>query len=349
MKIVHQLDPVRWRAFVDAHPHGNIFHTPEMFEVFTRAKGHQPELWAAIEDNPAEPGAPKILALAPLVKLTLFNQLFRPLTTRAIAYGGVLCAPNAEGYTALNTLLTAYQATAGWGALFTEFRNLADMSDLRPSLAKHGFVYEDHLNFLVDLMQPQDVIWRNISKSTQQRIRTSRNKGTSIEEVMEPERLKIAYRFLQDVYARVQVPLADLSLFRAALDVLTPRGMMQVLLARAGERYAATAFLLSYHGRVLYWYVGADRSLSAYGPSELLVWHAFQWGKEHGFQMFDFGGGGKPDEKYGPREFKSKFGGLQVNFGRDLYVHSPLRLRVSEAVYQFYRRTNFFKASAARV
>jgi hypothetical protein len=47
--IVHTLPEEEWRRFVEEHPAGNIFHTPEMFQVFSRAKGHQPELWAAIE------------------------------------------------------------------------------------------------------------------------------------------------------------------------------------------------------------------------------------------------------------------------------------------------------------
>ena len=334
MKIVHQLDPIRWKNFVDEHPDGNIYHTPEMFDVFSRTKGHHPVLWAVTRENG------KILALMPVVNITLFNGPLRPLTTRAVAYGSVLCVPNDQGRAALGLLLEAYKKDAGAAALFTEFRNLSDMGTLKPMLNDCGFVYEEHLNFLVDLTLPQETIWRNISRRKRERINSSRGKGTIIEEVTGHEKLEIAYRFLQDVYTRVQVPLADPSLFTAAFDVLAPRGMCQVTLARAGEQYAATIFLLSYHGRVIYWYVGADRAFSTYSPSELLVWHALQWGKENGYQIFDFGGGGKPDQEYGPREFKSRFGGVEVNYGRHLCVHAPMRLKFSEVGYQLYRRVS---------
>ncbi|MBI4787771.1 MAG: GNAT family N-acetyltransferase [Chloroflexi bacterium] len=334
MQIVHQLDPVCWKSFVDANPDGNIFHTPEMFEVFSRAKGHQPELWACLGDDG------EICALLPVVRLTMLDGLFKAMTTRRVAYGSVLCAPNEQGRAALATLLEAYKREAGSSALFTELRNLSDLGILNPTLNESGFVYEDHLNFLIDLTLPQETIWRKISRRKRERINSSRGKGTTIEPVTGPEKLEIAYRFLQEVYARVQIPLADQSLFQAAFDILGPRGMFQVLLARVGEQYAATIFLLSYHGRVLYWYVGADRALSTYSPSEFLVWHALEWSKAQGYQVFDFGGGGKPGQEYGPREFKSRFGGVQVNYGRHLCVHAPMRLKLSQVGYQVYRRVS---------
>jgi hypothetical protein len=329
MQIVRQLEVTRWKTFVDENPCGNIFHTPEMFEVFSRTKGHQPSLWVAIQDDG------EILALLPAVKITLFNGPLQRLTTRAVAFGGVLCAPNEGGRAALGLLLDAYKKDAGNGALFTEFRNMSDMGDLQLVLQEHGFVYEDHLNLIVDLTQPQETIWRNISRRKRENVNSIRKKER-VEEVTGPEGLGVAYRLLQDVYARVQIPLTDKSMFEAALDVLAPRGMFRILIARAGEHYAATILLLTYHGRILYWYIGADRSSPS--SSSLLVWHAMQWGKENGYDIFDFGGGGKPGQEYGPREFKSRFGGVQVNYGRNVCVHSPARLKVSQVGYQFYRR-----------
>ncbi len=303
-----------------------------MFEVFSRTKGHHPDLWAAVQDDG------EILALLPAVRVTLLNGPFRPLTTRAVAYGSILCAPNEQGKAALDLLLDVYNREAGEAALFTEFRNLSDLGDLQPLLQQRGYQFEDHLNFLVDLTQPQDTIWRNISRRKREGINSTRKKGTRVEMANGRPELDIAYGLLQDVYARVQVPLADKSLFEAALDILAPWGMFTVLMARVGERYAGALLLLTYHGRVSYWYIGADRSLNSYSPSEALVWYAMQWGKENGYHTFDFGGGGRPDQPYGPREFKSRFGGAQVNHGRNVCVHAPARLKVSEVGYQLYRR-----------
>ena len=39
--IVRTLPEDEWRRFVEGYLAGNIFHTPEMFQVFSRAKGYQ--------------------------------------------------------------------------------------------------------------------------------------------------------------------------------------------------------------------------------------------------------------------------------------------------------------------
>ena len=63
-----------------------------------------------------------------------------------------------------------------------------------------------------------------------------------------------------------------------------------------------------------------------------------EWGAQHGYTTYDFGGAGKPDEEYGVRDFKAKFGGKLVHLGRYIYVHAPMRLKLSEFAYSLYRK-----------
>jgi lipid II:glycine glycyltransferase (peptidoglycan interpeptide bridge formation enzyme) len=58
----------------------------------------------------------------------------------------------------------------------------------------------------------------------------------------------------------------------------------------------------------------------------------------HGYRIYDFGGAGRPGEPYGVRDFKAKFGGELVDFGRHSYVHSPGRLKLTNLAYRFYRK-----------
>jgi len=272
------------------------------------------------------------------VQVTLMNGLLYGFTTRAILYGSVLAAPGPQGRQALAVLLKAYRQAMRGKILFTELRNLADLNDLQPALNEHEFVYEDHLNYLIDLDQSEEAIWQNFNKSSRQSVRTSRNKGTVVEEVTDRDKVAVAYSLLCNVYTRVQVPLADLSLFEAAFDILGSRDMFKMFMARVGEEYVGTCVLLVYNGRILYWYAGSDRAFSAYAPAELLIWHTLQWGQQQNFLLFDFGGAGKPDEEYGPRNFKAKFGGRLVNYGRNTCIHAPLRLKFSQTGYQFMRK-----------
>ena len=333
IRVVRALPQDKWRCFVDEHPQGNIFHTPEMFQVFSRTRGHQPTLWASVSDDG------HVLALLLPVQLCLMDGLLRHLTMRAVVYGGGLYVSGAEGQQALDMLLRNYTQEVDRATLFTELRNLSDMDTAQPVLCKHGFVHEGHLNYLIDLKRPPEAILQSIGHRTRKRVRQAIRRGeVVIEEVTQPEQLSACYDLLRNTYRAARVPLADRSLFEAVLNVLHPLGMVRVTLARVGSIPIATSVELLYKDLIYGWYGGMDRAYDSYHANELLMWHILQWGSENGYRLYDFGGAGKPDEGYGVRDFKAKFGGKLVEFGRNTCVHSRLRLEVSQIGYYLYRQ-----------
>jgi serine/alanine adding enzyme len=332
MNVVRHLDKRIWRDFVDSHPQGNVFHTPEMFQVFSRAEGHQPELWAATEDE-------RVLALLLPVRITLKDGLLRPLTTRAVVYGSVLCTASAEGQEALAGLLHTFKRQVRGGPLFTELRNLSDLSAVQPILQDNGFVHEDHLNFLVDLERPTEEIWDSLHSNVRTNVRKARRMRVVVQEVTSLDQVLAVYAVLAKVYEQIQIPLAPPSLFEAAFEVLHPRGMIKLFMARVEETCIGVAIRLLYKDTIYAWYAGAIRDYTSHKANDLLNWHILEWGAQNGFRYFDFGGAGKPDQDYGPRKFKAKFNGTLVNYGRNICIHHPHRLRLSEWGYEMYRRT----------
>jgi serine/alanine adding enzyme len=326
IRITRQVDEAAWRSFVEAQPGANVFHTVEMAEVFARTEGHVASMWAACDERGS------VRAVLPTVEITLMGGPLRGWTSRAVAYGGAASTGDSIGTAALLAVLTRYRRHGGGRSLFTEVRHLCDPAAARVPLAAAGFVHEDHLNYLIRLDRPEADLWRALSRSARQRVRSAERKGVVVDEVDGPA-ADDAYGLLADVYGRARVPLASRSLFAAARAVLGPRGMFRIITARLGDRVIGARFLLVHNGRVLDWYAGSDREHRSYSPNELLVWHTLRWGRQHGFHLFDFGGAGRPDRPYGPREFKAKFGGELVNFGRDVLVHAPLRLRLSRVGY----------------
>jgi len=304
-----------------------------MFQVFARTKGHRPTLWAATNNDG------QILALLLPVQIALSDGVLRRLTTRAVVYGSVLFAPNPAGQEALVTLLRTYVHEADHEALFTELRNLSDLKAVQPVLSDCGFVYEDHLNYLIDLDRPIEAIMQSIGKRTRKKIRRQlRQDEVTIEEVTHREQIAPWYAVLRQTYNRAQVPLAAPSLFEAAFDILYPRGRIKFLAARVGQAYAAVSAELLYKDVVYGWYGGMDRAYSNFYPNELVTWHMLQWGTEQGYKVYDFGGAGKPDEEYHVRDFKAKFGGELVCYGRNTRVHAPFLLRLSRLGYKIFHR-----------
>ncbi|MFW6116105.1 MAG: lipid II:glycine glycyltransferase FemX [bacterium] len=331
MHIVRSLDETAWRQFVDNHPLGNVFHTPEMFEVFARTRGHQPLLWATVDKEG------EVLALLLPVQITLFDGPVQFFTTRAIVYGSVLYEDSPKGKEALETLLRSYGRETE-GVLFTELRNLADLSQIQPMLQACGFQYEEQLNYLIGLDLPSEEVLQNMKRHTRKNIRRGLRRGdVVVREIERREEVSLCYDMLARSYAHARVPLADQSLFEAAFDVLYPKGMVKFLLAWVDDECAASSAELIYKDMIFGWYSGVDRSFSSYVPNELLMWHILEWGSQNGLRVYDFGGAGKSNEEYGVRDFKAKFGGELVSFGRNAYTHSPVRLAVSKVGYECYR------------
>jgi serine/alanine adding enzyme len=332
MDIIRRLDEHLWREFVDNNPQGRIFHTPEMFQVFANATNHKPELWAVTN------GDEQVLALLLPVRLALMDGLLRYFTTRSVVYGGILYASDSVRENALMLLLQTYAQEVGI-SLFTELRHQTDSQCLQPVLQQCSYKFEEHDNYLINLALPVEQVWGNISKSARKKIRQAENKNMLvIEELHDHDKLSNWYALLQKTYKAARIPLADYSLFEAAFDVLYPKGMIQFLLGRVQDKYVAASVALLYKDIIYGWYRGFDREYGSYLPNDLMVWHLLKWGAENGYRVFDFGGAGKSGANYGPRQFKAKFGGELVSYGRSVCVHRPMTLKLSELSYQFYRR-----------
>jgi serine/alanine adding enzyme len=330
--IVNALPEAQWGRFVHEHPEGNIFHTPEMFRVFSRTRGYRPTLWAATQDG-------RVLALLLSVHITLRDGLFRRLTTRSVAYGSVLCAPGGEGKAALGQLLGRYVDEMQGLSLFTELRNLTDLTVLKPILERHGFVHEEHLNYLVGLDGSVESVFGNIGRRTRKNIRRGLKQGVvQVDQVLGWQQVRECYEMVRKSYQEAHVPVADCSLFEAAYDELQAKGMIRFALARIGQTPVAASVELLYKDVVYGWFGGVDRRYGAYVPGELLMWDVLRWSVDRGYRVYDFGGAGKPAEEYGVRDFKAKFGGRLVSFGREVCVHSPRLLRLSELGYRVSRR-----------
>jgi len=331
VSVVHELPVESWASFILKHPHGNIFHTPEMFEVFNLARGYKPELWAATING-------QIVSLFIPVQISLMNGLFQAFTTRAVSYGSILFYTEGDNKEALKKLLHTYAQKTTGIPLFTELRNQNDMRDVQPIFQECGFNFQEHLNYLINLDLPEDDIWKEFSKSIRKHIHTAQKKNLTIHEVTDRLQLPIVYNLLKQAYHRIGIPLPALNFFEAAFEVLIPKKMLKIFLVQTEDSYISTRLVLIYKDRVTDWYTGSDRSFAGYFPEEFVIWHILQWAKLHGYRLFDFGGAGIPGVQYGPRIFKEKFGGALVNFGRYTYIHHPVLLTISKIGYEALRK-----------
>ena len=78
-------------------------------------------------------------------------------------------------------------------------------------------------------------------------------------------------------------------------------------------------------GRSLYeFYVcGLDDEYREQHPSIMATWASIEFALENNIPVFDFMGAGQPEKEYGVREFKARFGGQEVEYGRFLKIQNP--------------------------
>ncbi|MGE5227587.1 MAG: lipid II:glycine glycyltransferase FemX [Planctomycetaceae bacterium] len=330
LKVVRALEAGPWEAFVGRHPDASVFHTPAMAQVFAETERHTPAVWAATDDA----GAVRAL-MTPVTVATLGGPL-RTLTSRTVSFAAPIAEPGDDE--ALRALLSAYRAAGSRGSLFTEVRHHVVDPSVSAALQAEGFAREAHLNFTIDLTRGEEALWGAVASSARRNVQKARRSGVAIEETADPSAVADAYDVLRDVYHRIQVPLPDRSLFDASARILGPLGMFSMLLARWEDRTIGVLCLLRHRGVVTYWYTGTLREHATLRAGDLLAWHAIATEAAAGNRVFDFGGAGRPDEPYGVRDFKAKYGGDLIEPGRAIWTPSPLRYRASTAGYELVRR-----------
>ena len=149
--------------------------------------------------------------------------------------------------------------------------------------------------------------------------------------------MKEFYVILKNLYqAKIKKPLPEWHFFKSFYE---NEEIGKFFLVQLEGKIIGGIMSPIFNGVIYEWYIaGRDREFNNVYPSVLATWAAIKYATDNNLKYFDFMGAGKPDDNYGVREFKSKFGGELVNFGRHSHVHSPTRLQFGKLVYRFYRR-----------
>jgi len=335
VKVLTQIEAVdknAWSEFVRKHPHGNIFQTPEMYQVYLQTKGYKPVALFAVD------GYGKISAVLLAVIQTQYGGVLESISARSIIWGGPLVKN--DDIAILKSILKKYDLIVGKKVIYSQFRNLYDMTRFKSTFAELGYHYEEHLNILVDLKKSEALLWKEMHPKRRNEVRKALKEGLIAKEVTSVSKIPQVYEILCEVYKNASLPLADISLFKSAFEILYPKNMFKIFGAFYKEKLIGIICILAYCNVLYDWYAGSLQKYLCKHPNDLLPWEVFKWGKEHGYTLFDFGGAGKPDKPYGVREFKKKFGGYMVNYGRFEKVHSKVKFQIARIGLKLWQVLN---------
>jgi len=325
------IDHDRWNDFVASHPAGNIFHTPEYYHLITSTPKHEAIVICCFEGG-------DIVGLLLATVVRTLPPPFSRITTRSIVWGGPLVKNNDPVIASL--LLNEYNLKASRIALFTQFRNLTDMSSLGSAFTENRYKYEEHLNILIDLGKGKDTLWSEFHASRRKQINRSLRRGVIVTKGDPADKAlrDKCYSLLSIVYKREGLPFPDPAFFEKAADIFGEKGSLKLFIAWYENELIGFRMVLAFKDLLYDWYAAANDDFLDKYPNDILPWEIFCQGIEEGYEKFDFGGAGKPGVPYGVRDYKSKFGGDLVNFGRYTLIHLPAVYNIVMFLFKVRRK-----------
>jgi serine/alanine adding enzyme len=326
------IDDKEVSGFVESHPGASLFQTPEFLKVLDRTKDYKGD-WAGLRESGELVGSVLFYDITDKTPVPGFT------VTRRIVMGGPLVkGENNQEIEGRIKELLVHVIDAGKKPLFVEVRNLSDVSGSAKAFESCDFEFEDHLNFLFDLATGEEGLMRQMSSSGRRMVKKSLSGDLRVSLAKDVSEVDSFFEMLRESYETKALPIADVSLFRACFEVLGDSHCRFLLAKDRSDKIMAGRLELVEGGTMYDWYAASRPEGLSMRPNELLVWSAFQEAIRMGLSRFDFGGAGRPDEKYGVREFKEKFGGRRVNFGRYILITKRLTMQLASKGYELKKK-----------
>lgn len=323
-----KINKQEWSDFVKNHPNGNIFQTPEMYQVYDNTPRLVPSVLIAKDSENKIAGC----LMSVIQKESKdFTGLF---TSRSIILGGPLVQNNNSKIA--DELLMQYNKVIETKVIYSQFRNLTDMNNLSDIFQKNGFEFVQHLDILLDLTQSEEKLFENLHKERKRNISQAIQAGLQFKLLKSDDEIQHAIELLKKTYNRVKVPISRDNLFINAKEILGDK--VRFFGAFSEGKMIATQIRLCYKELVYAWYAGSDAEYFKKRPNDFLTWNVLLWSKANHFKVFDFGGAGNPEVNYSVRNYKIKYGGELVSFGRYEKVHKKTLMLIGKKGYRLYKK-----------
>ena len=277
------------------------------------------------------------------LKGILLGVIIRELTglagyfsSRTVIYGGPLIDPvEADGQEILQMILDELINKVKNHSIFIQFRNFSSQEVNKATFDTNGFHLRDRLNLIVDTSNVVTVE-KNMSSSRLRQVRKGIAHGAKCIEPENIDQVREFYNILVRLYRhKVKKPLPPWNFFEQ-FYLISKEGRLGIIrLVEYQGKIIGGILSPVTPGKTIYeWYVcGLDQQYKVVYPSVMATWAALDYAVKNNIPSFDFMGVGIPERDYGVRDFKSRFGGNLVNFGRFARINNKTFYFFSELGY----------------
>lgn len=328
IKSIDDIDRGKWNNFVYNHANGNIFQTPEYYESIKSQQNINP-LSILITNNNNE-------IIGVLIGEHLFEKKFySQFTNRAIFRGGPLLKDNSKEL--FKIILEEYKKLFGSQIIYSEFRQVGTISTF-PKLNYNKLIAEKRLNIIFSLSKSETELYGLLHSSRRRQIKRGYRRGLTLE-INNPNNealIQKCYEILLNLYNKIKLPVPSLAFFISASYCLNQ--YLKIFTIYYKQELVGFRFVLCYKDLMYDWYAASKEDHYDKYPNDILPWEVIKWGSNNGFKYFDFGGAGRPDEQYGVREYKIKFGGELVTTYRYKIIHKPFLFKTGNLGLILWRK-----------
>lgn len=312
---IEQIDAKQWKTLLETSRYRSFFQTRECYDLYAGNGSFMEPFCFAVEESNELKG----VVIGYIQRDG--GMMKRFFSRRAIINAGPLLSEEIS-QEALTLLLKSCKAELKKKAIYIESRNYEDYTRYRAIFEECGFEYHRHLNFHIDTASVE-IVNENLGKSRKRDIKASLKEGAVIIENPTLEEVRSYYNILKNLYERrIKTPLFPLAFFEY---LFRQEYAKFLIIGNQGKIIGGTVCVCLAGDRVYEWFAcGEDGMYKNIHPSTLATYAGIMFAAQNGYSRFDMMGAGKPDEGYGVRDFKAKFGGKLVEHGRFHYTIHPL-------------------------
>lgn len=330
-KDINKIDASKLETLLNKSKYANAFHTRKMYDLWDSVEGYEPFIIVCTD---AQKDIKTIISGVIHKEKGKLQGFF---SKRSIIYGGpVMDEEDSNIKLYLEHTLEFTSKYLRNKSIYIETRNLNDYSQYKEVFQQCEWKYNTHLNFKVDCREETE-IRKRMSKSKIRQVNKSLKSGAEIILATEERQVIEFYEILKDLYStKVNKPLLHKDFFINFFK----KDIGKYLLVKFENKIIGGIMCPVFSNKVIYelFIAGEDGQYKNIYPSVVATWAAIDFANKNSIKIFDFMGAGKPDQNYGVREFKSKFGGELVEHGRFIKILNPILFKIGKLGLKIYSK-----------
>jgi len=318
----------KWLQLLDKSAFASPFQTPAFYKINRAANQIDAHVFA-VEENDVY----KVLVV---VTVQQERGLISYFSRRGIIFGGPIlddCSVDV-----LKNFLMYVATCLQQKVIYLETRNYFDIKAYKKAFDECGWQYTPNVTIQLNITGKTNAeLLSSLTSNRRNEIKKSISQGVSYGLCHSENEVIEIYKILKELYSnKVKLPIPNVKYFIE----MYKDGLMKAFFVKHDGIVIGGSFCMVLSGKGLYtfYYCGLSYYKKNIYPTHLAILAALEYAIANDIPHIDFMGAGKPNEKYGVREYKSQFGGTLVEHGRFLYVSNQFLYNLGKKAIQFMKK-----------